>query len=165
MSRTSRGMRGRGWSPRRPRSGWQARAASTKVRITPFRTTKQACGVEGDACLLHRRQKGAQRDPAAPERTAGVVRRPRSRDNERRESPLRRVAGGGCPRAGREKIEVAGRVRGVNDGNRASADQEDDGASCQLAIDASEELEECRGFKLGRHAVRRGPGKNPLPCS
>ena len=43
-------------------------------------------------------------------------------------------------RAGREKIEVAGRVRGVNDRNRASADQEDDGASCQLAIDSSEEL-------------------------
>jgi hypothetical protein len=29
-------------------------------------------------------------------------------------------------RAGREKIDVAGRVRGVDDRNRASADQEDD---------------------------------------
>ena len=68
-------------------------------------------------------------------------------------------------RTRREKIDVAGRVRGVDDRNRASADQEDDARSGQLAIDASEELEECRGFKLGRHAVRRGPGKNPPPCS
>jgi len=68
-------------------------------------------------------------------------------------------------RAGREKIDVAGRVRRVDDRNRASADQEDDGGSGQLAIDASEKLEECRGFKLCRHAARRGTGKNPPPCS
>src|SRR5712692_628609 len=50
--------------------------------------------------------KSAQRDPAAPERTAGVVRRPRSPDNERRESPLRRVAGGGYPRALAERARI-----------------------------------------------------------
>ena len=87
---------------------------------------------------------------------AGSTGSPRARSRDRRVELFR---------AGREKIEVAGRVRGVDDRNRASADQEDDAASCQLAIYASEELEECRGFKLGRHAVRRGPGKNPPPCS
>src|SRR3954470_15529274 len=49
-------------------------------------------------------------------------------------------------RPGREKIDVAGRVGGVDDRNRAPTDQEDDGGRHQLAIDACEKLEECRGF-------------------
>ncbi len=68
-------------------------------------------------------------------------------------------------RARRRHVYVAGRVRGVNDRDRASPDEDDGAGRGQFAIDAFEELEERGCLKPGRHAARRGRGKNPHPCS
>src|SRR6266481_2763107 len=144
MSRTSRRMRGRGWSTRRPRSGRQARAASRTRWASPARSGLPGKLVEKRAMLV----------------CFVVAKKARNEIQQRQSEPP-----AWSDDLGRLKIDVAGRVRGVDDRNRASADQEDDGGSGQLAIDASEKLEECRGFKLRRHAARRGPGRNPPPCS